>query len=140
LIATVILIGAVMALAVIIWLLLRGIVTGNTEKVDCSVQEQISVDMSAVCVLSTNGFSVQVKNQGHQRLDGLIVVAYYEDGATGLPPSIFRCDPGEDCTLEYHNPKPGVIKKLDVIPGVVKQAGKKNKLVACIDKLQQVTC
>ncbi|HLC58569.1 MAG TPA: archaellin/type IV pilin N-terminal domain-containing protein [Candidatus Nanoarchaeia archaeon] len=141
LIATVLLIGATLVIGVVVYLLFSGIIVGNVEKVDCEANELISLEVTASCVNSADQFEVTVNNVGRERLDGLMVVAYYGTEGFGLPSETLSIDAGEQGSIPYMNIEGrGSPEAVEVIPGVVKDAGSKKKLALCIDKLQRVSC
>src|SRR3989338_71007 len=139
LIATVILVCAVVVIAVGVWLLFSGIVIGNIQKVDCGIKEQIAQDISASCSINGNTLDVKVTNVGNSDVDAIRIVSYYQDGsASGIPPSGRKISPGEEFIFSYNNPRANGPESVEVIPGVIKEEGEGHKLVLCIDKLQQV--
>ena len=150
LIATVILVGATVALFVIIYALVRGVVVGQVEKVNCAEQEQISLDINPSCKTdsssSPGSLNVELSNNGQIKIDGAMIVVHCTAGnSVGFPAGVFSgCNPGEVCKLPlYGIPNEcsgGSIEKVEVIPGVIKGTGKVKKFTACIDKLKEATC
>ncbi len=142
LIATVLLVGAVMVIGVVVWLLFRGIIVGNVEKVDCSATEELALDVSAECTCTNNNaYDIKLRNNGQEKIDGLLVVSYYDGGdAIGSPATFLSVKPAEEGTVSYNNPGDTCPTEVEVIPAVVKEANKKKKLVVCTDKLQKVEC
>ncbi len=144
LIATVILIGATVALFAIVYTLMRGVTLGQVEKVDCSSQEQITVDFVPVCKTADNSFEVEITNSGRTRIDGIMAVVHCNNGApVGFPATVNSCKPGEVCKVAYTIPGECTtgVDRVEVIPGVVKESsGKVKKFVACIDKSQEALC
>lgn len=146
LISIVLIIGFTVGLGVLVWMLLRGVVIGNVEKISCD-QEQITLDLAAECSCGTTAegevFNVKLINNGNVRIDGLAVITYDDQGVGhgDIPADLINCKPGNDCTVSYLTENCATnVKEVEVIPGVVKEAGEKAKLALCTEKLIRVSC
>lgn len=138
LIATVLLIGLVVILALIFFLFLREQIAAQTQKIECGAQEQLNVDISATCGPNENGGTVvTLNNVGAETIDGIrIVCTESSGGATSPPSTLINCKTGEQCDVSYNLN----CAEVEVLPGVVIEREDQSKFSLCTDKSVKVQC
>ena len=146
LIATVLLIGATVGIFLIVFTLIRGVTVGSIEKsTSCGTEEAVALDIAAEYQCTNkNGedvVEITVTNNGQVKVEGYLFVFYKGDQGKAVPPTLNPAKPGQQsindiAIADAANDCPD---RIEVYPGVVKEAKDQAKFLVCKDKKIEVT-
>ena len=141
LIATVLLVGFVIVLAVLAWVFFSDTLTQFQEKAgaECSAVDSSNSEIGvSSCVANQgNDVTITVANKGQGIIDGFRTRLFNEDGEGISITAKDTFDPGDNRAYTLSSADlSGTVKKAQIIPFIIKN----KKLVVCDQNLVEITC